>query len=70
MLYYTNERVSEDSPQYGSEEGHHGESVEEDGGIRVAEPDHSGDEQDQDSWTRREVKLSINRAETFQPRIP
>ena len=49
VLYYTNERVSEDSPQYGSEEGHHGESVEEDGGIRVAEPDHSGDEQDQDS---------------------
>ena len=45
----TNERVSEDGPQYGSEVGHYGEPVEQDGGIRVAEPDHSGDEQDQDS---------------------
>ena len=49
VLYYTNERVSEDGPQYGSEEGHYGEAVEQDGGIRVAEADHSGDEQDQDS---------------------
>ena len=44
----TNERVSEDGPQYGSEEGHYGEAVEQDGGIRVTEPNHSGHEEDQD----------------------
>ena len=45
----TYERVSEDGPQYGCEVGHHGEPVEKDGGVGVAEPDDSGDEQDQDS---------------------
>ena len=49
VLYYTNERVSEDGPQYGGEVGHHCEPVEQDGGVSVAEPDDSGDEQDQDS---------------------
>ena len=49
IVYYTNERVSEDGPQYGSEVSHYGEAVEQDGGIRVAEADHSGHEQDQDS---------------------
>ena len=44
----TNERVSEDGPQYGREEGHHCEPVEQDGGIRVTEPNHSGHEEDQD----------------------
>ena len=42
----TNERVSEDGPQYGCEVGHHCEPVEQDGGVRVTEPDHSGHEQD------------------------
>ena len=44
----TNERVSEDGPQYGREVGHHCEPVEQDGGIRVTEPNHSGHEEDQD----------------------
>ena len=55
LLYslVTNERVSQYGPKDGCEVGHHSEPVEQHRGVRVAEPDDPGDEQDQDSCTLR-----------------
>ena len=46
----TNEGVRQDGAQDGGDVGQHGEPVEQDGGVRLREPDDSVDEQHQNGY--------------------